>query len=392
MSDRAILVTGGTGLIGDATVRALGGTSAISLSRHGAGGWQAGGPVDRRSISTLLPQRGGHVVAGSEARDAVHIAGNVTQPRLGLSQSAYDELAERVAVVIHCAGVSDFTTPRRVTQALNVEGTRHAVAFAERAGAALYHVSTGYIRTHGTTVRGRWGAEVYLDSKRRAEDVALACETLAAIVRPSIVFGHSLDGSSPSFQGLHRLIGTMLENRVPLLPFAPRTRVDFLPRDLVGRVIARLARQSFTGEYWLTAGEDAPTFGRVVEILVEFGRELGIEVHPPRFVTQDMIDRLIKPAGGEAVARRVEVLLALTSHMTEEPLPCSRGSADAVDPERALRQGAAYWGERQGAASWGEHQGVGAHSEQSAGSPDLRSGENTHTPKKTAQTTTEVPL
>ena len=348
MSGSAILVTGGTGLLGDAIVQALQGASVISLSRHGAGGWYPGGPQDRRSISTLLPQRSGHVVAGATESDlTLHVTGDVTQPELGLSPGAYAELAERVGVVVHCAGVSDFTTPRRVTEALNVEGTRHVAAFAERADAALYHVSTGYIRAKGTAVRGRWGAQVYLDSKRRAETLARACGKFAACVRPSIVFGHSLDGSSPSFQGLHRLIATMLENRMPLLPFSAQTRVDFLPRDIVGSITARLVREGFTGEYWLTAGADALTFGRVVEILQEFGGELGIELDPPRFVSADMIERLIKPAGGEAVARRIDVLLALTSHMLEEPLPCSREVTDAVDLETALREGIAFWSARQ---------------------------------------------
>jgi nucleoside-diphosphate-sugar epimerase len=347
VSEPAILVTGGTGLLGDVTIQALAGRSMISLSRHGADGWQSDGPRDRRSISGLLPQPSGHAVRGTEARHVTHLVGDVTQPRMGLAPDAYTELAERVGTIVHCAGVSDFTTPRRVTDAFNIEGTRQVVAFAEDAGAALYHVSTGYIQAQGTAVRGRWGAEVYLNSKRQAERVAATCKTLAAIVRPSIVFGDSLDGSSPSFQGLHRLIGMMLENRMPLLPFSSQTLVDFLPRDVVGGVIARLAVEGFTGEYWLTAGTDAPTFGRVVEILLEFGRERGVEMEPPRFVTVDMIERLLKPVGGEAVARRLDVLLALTSHMREEPLPCSRGPAEAVDLEAALRVGAAYWGERQ---------------------------------------------
>jgi nucleoside-diphosphate-sugar epimerase len=363
MSDPVILVTGGTGLLGEAVIQALDGATAISLSRHGAGGWESGGPRDRRSISALLPQHSGHVVSGSRARDVAHVNGDVTQPRLGLSPSVYDELSNRVTAVVHCAGVSDFTTPRGVTDALNVQGTRHAAAFAERAGVALYHVSSGYVRARGTAVNGRWGAEVYLDSKRRAERLALRCKTFAAILRPSIVFGHSLDGSSPSFQGLHRLIGMMLDNRMPLLPFPPGTRVDFLPRDLVGRVMARLVMEGFTGEYWLTAGTDAPTFGRVVEILVEFGHGLGIGMHPPRFVTRDMIERLLKPAGGEAVARRLDVLLALTSHMMEEPLPCSRGPAEPVDLETTLRRSAAYWGERHGLRASSE-EGVRALSEE----------------------------
>ncbi len=348
MSAPILLVTGGTGLVGRATVEAFAGTPVISLSRHGAEGWRDGAPRTHRSVSALLPDRHGHVVAGGEGELVEHVVGDVTEARLGLSDAAYAELADRVDVVLHAAGVSDFTTPRRVTDSLNVAGTRNVARFAADARAPLYHVSTGYVAKRGTSVRGRWGAAVYLDSKRESERIARACPTFTAIVRPSIVFGHSRDGTTPSFQGLHRLVGMMLENRMPLLPFSPATLVDFLPRDVVGGVTARLVRERFEGEFWLTAGTDALTFGRVVELLLEFGRTRGFDPDAPRFVTQDMIDRLIKPAGGEAVARRVDILLALTSHHVEEPLPSSLEERDRVDLEDLLRRGAAFWADSQG--------------------------------------------
>jgi thioester reductase-like protein len=348
---RTVLVTGGTGLVGDAVVAALEGVAVISLTRHGSAGWETG-PRASRSAAGLLPERHAHVVSARGASgDAVHVQGDVTRPRLGLDPANYAELAERVDLVVHSAGVSDFTTPRRATDALNVEGTRHVAAFAEDARAPLYHVSTGYVNADGTSVNGRWGAEVYIASKRESERIARESDALAAIVRPSIVWADSRTGASPSFQGLHRLIGMMLQNRMPLLPFGPEVRVDFLPRDVIGGVIARLAVTGFEGEFWLTAGPAALPFGRIVEILLDYGRGLGLEMHPPRFVDRDMIERLIKPAGGEAVARRVDLLLALSSHFeSQELLPTSLTPDEVPDLEQALRLGAEYWGERNGVA------------------------------------------
>lgn len=354
-----VLVTGGTGLVGGAVVEALAvaGTPVLSLTRHGADGWSAGRAHGGRAASGLLPGGGGHVVGASAAEDAAHLQGDVTHPHLGLDAAAYDALAARVDIVIHAAGVTDYTTPRGVTEAVNVAGTRHVARFAERAGASLYHVSTGYVRAQGSSVRGRFGAQVYLDAKRAAEAIAAECDTLAAIVRPSIVFGHSADGSTASFQGLHRLLGLALEEQLPLLPFGPETRVDLLPRDVVGAVIARLARERFRGEFWLTAGGDAPTFGRVLELLLGWAAARGRTLEPPRFVTREMIDRLIKPAGGPVLARRVDLLLALTSHLVAEPLPSSLGAGDAVDVEATLLAGIAYWAERSG---WGAKDAVSA--------------------------------
>lgn len=340
-------MTGGTGLVGGAIVEALSEPSVLSLTRHGSAGWDAERPRTGRSAAALLPSRHGHVVpAGGDDDDVAHVLGDVTRPRLGMSASDYDELAEAVDVVVHSAGVSDFTTPRRATDALNVEGTRHIIDFARRADAVLYHVSTGYVRAEGTSLGGRWGAKVYIESKRRAEELVEASGLDASILRPSIVFGDARTGAAPSFQGLHRLIGMMLENRMPLLPFDPATRVDFLPRDVIGRVTARIVEQGGRGEFWLTAGEDAVPFGQVVDLVLEYGRSRGLALDPPRFVSQDMIDRLIKPAGGDAVTRRIDILLALTSHFTEEPLPSSLRDDERCDLSRALLRGAEYWGRR----------------------------------------------
>jgi len=345
---RCVLVTGGTGLVGSAIVEALPlGVEVLSLTRHGATGWTDEDARELHAAGALVSAGAGHVVGGCEAAHVEHVRGDLTQPRLGLSSAAYATLAARVDVVIHAAGVTDYTTPRAVTDAINVDGTRTVARFAEDAGAALYHVSTGYIGAQGASVRGRFGAQVYLDSKRAAEQVAGACRTLAAIVRPSLVFGHSRDGSASSFQGLHRLIGLLLENQLPLLPFAAATRVDYLPRDLVGRAIAECALGGFTGELWVTAGAHAPTFGRVVELLRAFAGERGRHIDPPRFVTQEMIDRLLRPMGGPALARRIELLLALTSHLVEQPLPSSLA---AVPPEleAVLLRGTAHWAQRTG--------------------------------------------
>lgn len=344
MTQPVVLVTGGTGLVGGAIVEALHDMTVMSLSRHGSAGWEADAPRAGRSAAGLLPSRHGHVVAADASAGVTHVLGDVTRPRFGLSEEDFGELADKVDIVVHSAGVSDFTTPRRSTDALNIEGTRHAIDFATRAGAVLCHVSTGYVRADGKSLNGKWGAEVYIESKRAAERLVQTSGLETSIVRPTVVFGDALTGETPSFQGLHRLIGMMLENRMPLLPFGPSTLVDFVPRDVVGRVTARLVREDHRGEFWLTAGEDALTFGRVVELLLDYGRGRGLTLDSPRFVSLDMIERLIKPAGGEAVARRIDILLALTSHFSENPLPCSLREDERCDLELALRRGAEFWG------------------------------------------------
>jgi nucleoside-diphosphate-sugar epimerase len=345
---RTVLITGGTGLVGSAIIEAMDDMQVISLTRHGGAGWTAPASKRQASASGLLATGHGHIVPASGSREGVvQLNGDVTRPLLGLEEADYEELARGVDVVLHAAGVSDYTMPRRVMESVNVEGTREVLAFAERATVPLYHVSTGYIDAKGATLRGRRGAGIYFDSKRQAERLLETSNCLRAMIRPSIVFGDSITGWSPSFQGLHSIVGLMLENKVPLFPFQPEARVDFLPRDVVGRTTAELVRTNFCGEFWLTAGALAPPFGRLVEMLLGYGEALGLELHPPRFVTGDMIERLLKPAGGQAVARRIDLLMALTSHFSTSPeLPSSLSESAKGDLEAAFMKGAEYWWER----------------------------------------------
>ncbi len=340
-----MLVTGGTGLVGSAIVEALGDMNVVSLSRHGAAGWPDRASRRGASASSLLPSLHGHVVPLAGERDGLsHVFGDVTQPLLGLGEREYEELGAGVDLIVHAAGVSDFTTPRETTEALNVLGTREVLALAERAGLPLFHISTGYVRSQGAALNGRWGAGVYVASKRRSEEVVADSPELAAIIRPSIVFSDSRTGWSPSFQGLHRIIGMTLEDKMPLLPFPADVRLDFLPRDVVGQATASLVREGFHGEYWLTAGASALTFGRIIELLMEQGSELGLKLHPPRFVSEEMIERLLKPAGGRSVARRIDLLVALTSHFSSAPeLPSSLPDAEKGDLEQAFVNAARYW-------------------------------------------------
>jgi thioester reductase-like protein len=346
------LVTGGTGLVGSAIVEAMDDFRVVSLSRHGAAGWDGDATARGASASSLLPALHGHVVPLSDQRDGLsHVVGDVTQPLLGMSERDYEDLGASVDLIVHVAGVSDFTTPRDVTDALNVVGTREVLALAERAGLPLFHISTGYVRSQGTTMNDRWGAGVYIDSKKRAEELVVDSPALAAIIRPSIVFSDSRTGESPSFQGLHRIIGLTLEDKMPLLPFPPDVHLDFLPRDVVGRTTAALVSEGFRGEYWLTAGAAALTFGRITELLLDYGKSLGLEVHPPRFVSEEMIERLLKPAGGRSVARRIDLLVALTSHFSSAPeLPSSLPDSQKGDLEECFMSAARYWARENGYA------------------------------------------
>ena len=270
VESKCVLLTGSTGVIGSALRPQLAHHRVISLTH-------------RRQV-------------GSES-----VTGDLTQPRFGLQDDVYRALTSTVDTVVHCAAVTDFTTGPEAVNSLNVAGTRRVADFVAEADARLIHVSTAFVARAELTRRSetREAAarpEDYLDSKRAGEAVIRQSGVPAVIVRPSVVIGDSASGAMASFQGVHAILGAVLRNRLPLVPFSPSSRVDVIPQDLVVAALQSLVDSEVrAGEFWLTAGQRALTAGRMVELCLEVADDLGLEVTPPRLVAPDMVDRLIRP-------------------------------------------------------------------------------------------------
>ncbi len=77
------------------------------------------------------------------------IAGDVSQPRLGMDEETEARLLADVDVVLNFAGLVDFNPDVREALASNVDGARHVAEFIEKSDhAAMLHVSTCYVAGH----------------------------------------------------------------------------------------------------------------------------------------------------------------------------------------------------------------------------------------------------
>lgn len=311
-----VLLTGASGVVGRAVLDHLTDHTVVCLTHH-------------------QPVNGPQVVS---------VRGDLTLPLLGLDRAAYENLADRVDAVVHCAAITGFSVGASQISDLNVGGTGSILAFAQQAGAPLHHVSTAFVtrqnlaRDDGGTAR----PEVYLDSKRLAEQAILESGVAANIIRPSVVIGDSITGQISQFQGLHAIAGALMRNALPMLPLQPDMRIDFVPQDLLARVVVSLVRAGTTGGvYWVTGGEAAPTAERIVELGMELGRCLGLKLDLPRFVSHDMVDRLIRPVFVDSLPMRqrlqLDNMLAMTA-LFHSVVPF-RSSYDLVPGIRALSAG-----------------------------------------------------
>jgi nucleoside-diphosphate-sugar epimerase len=286
---RSVLVTGATGVLGSAVVEALSGHDVVALAH-----------------------------AGSEVGGADALPGSVEQPQLGLAPRVYQELCARVDCVVHCAATSHYAVREADVRAVNVGGTERVLAFCEQAGAHLYHVGTALAPPRGQAGasprnardrepapllppeparRSPFSREPYLESKRDAEHIVRSSRMATTVVRPSLVIGDLRTGATPRFQGIHTLMRFILTETYGVVPAIATDRADYLPRDTMAGAIACMIDAGETPELcWLTAGDRAPTMQRVVDLALAYGRSVGLDPTPARFMDPEVIDRLVRPA------------------------------------------------------------------------------------------------
>jgi len=87
------------------------------------------------------------------------IAGDVTLPRLGMSNDDFDMVTEETSVVFHSAATVRFDEELRKSVAMNVEGTRSIIELAKKMQKlkALIHVSTAYAHcTHHSKIEEKF--------------------------------------------------------------------------------------------------------------------------------------------------------------------------------------------------------------------------------------------
>ena len=183
------------------------------------------------------------------------VEGDLTRPDLGLADRS--ALSADLREVYHLAAIYDLSVTREAGLRVNVDGTRHVVAFAEAAPrlARLHYVSTCYVsgRHVGTYSEealetGQRFNNYYEETKVLAERHVrerMAAGLPATVYRPAIVVGDSRTGATQKFDGPYFVLQLLL--RQPRLAVMPvignprRTRVNIVPSDFVTDAIAHLS-------------------------------------------------------------------------------------------------------------------------------------------------------
>src|SRR3954451_20089482 len=181
------------------------------------------------------------------------VAGDITDPALGLDAPTYERLAGEVVRVFHLAAVYDLAVGAEPAERVNVTGTQHVLDFCRRAARLERHhyVSTAYVAglRSGLVLESELAAgqafKNFYESTKFAAEVLVQASMDAVpttVYRPAIVVGDSRTGQTQKFDGPYYLLRAMA-GKGPLLQVG-RGDAPFnvVPVDFVVDAIAAGAR------------------------------------------------------------------------------------------------------------------------------------------------------
>jgi thioester reductase-like protein len=235
------------------------------------------------------------------------IEGDITAPELGLGDAR--ALEARIVEIFHLAAVYDLSVGRDLAMRVNVEGTRHMLAFAQRCPRLrrFQYVSTCYVSGRYPGVFREDMLEEsqafnnhYEETKYLAEvEVQRAARAglPTTIYRPAVVVGDATTGVTQKYDGPYFAMQWLLRQpSVALMPVVGdtrRTRFNSVPRDFVVGAIAYLSgRPETVGRVYQLADPEAPTVEEMLRDIAHVTHKTVIRIPLPLRLAKTMIRRV----------------------------------------------------------------------------------------------------
>jgi len=221
---------------------------------------------------------------GADEKQVIAVAGDLAAPRLGVSDADVRRLKGRIDHLFHLAAIYDLSAAADDQRLANVEGTRHAVEFAEVVGAGCFeHVSSiAAAGLYEGVFREDMFEEAeeldhpYFRTKHDSEGVVRReCGVPWRVYRPGFVVGDSKTGFIDKIDGPYYFFKTIQKLRSWLPPWMPTIgieggRINIVPVDFVAAALDHIAhRKGLDGKCFHLTDPEPHRIGEVLNILAK---------------------------------------------------------------------------------------------------------------------------
>ncbi len=291
-----VLLTGGTGLVGQYLVRSL-----LSAGQRVALVVRPSKKLTAQQRVESFMQRW-EAEAGQPLARPVVLAGDISAPNLGLDDESQQWVELNCGRIIHSAAVLTFHGTDRSADPwhTNYGGTQHVVDMCERFDIQeLHYISTAYVcgkrtdRVLETDLdRSQSFRNDYEHCKCEAEKLVQASSIASkTIYRPAVIVGDSKTGYTLTYHGLFmylRLIATLVPQQeknadgmivTPIsLPMSGDEPLNLVPVDWVADVVTNLfLRPETHGKVYHLTPDQCSTAREVLDCCCEFYGSTGVE-------------------------------------------------------------------------------------------------------------------
>jgi NAD(P)-dependent dehydrogenase (short-subunit alcohol dehydrogenase family) len=221
---------------------------------------------------------------GADEKRVIAVVGDLTKPNLGVADADLKQLKGKVGHLFHLAAIYDLAASAEAQQAANIDGTRHAVDFAQSVQAGCFH------HVSSIAAAGLYDGVFREDMFEEAEDldhpyfrtkhlsegiVRTDCKRPWRIYRPGFVVGHSKTGYIDKIDGPYYFFKLLQKMRNMLPPWMPTIgieggRINIVPVDFVADALDYLAHKKGLDGRCFHLTDPAPH--RIGEVLNLFAR------------------------------------------------------------------------------------------------------------------------
>ena len=237
---------------------------------------------------------------GAEQGRIVPVVGDLSQPKLGVSDSDLAQL-QGVDHVFHLAAIYDMTADAESQQVANIEGTRHMVELAEAVEAGRVHMVSSIAAAglfKGTFHESMFDEAQDLDThpyfrtKHDSEGVVRnECSRPWRVYRPGIVVGHSETGEIDKIDGPYYFFKLIQRLRNALPQWMPTIGVEgkeinIVPVDYVVAAMDHIAHlDGLDGKAFHLTDPNPKTAGQAINLFARGAHapQMGLRLDPKMF-------------------------------------------------------------------------------------------------------------